>query len=182
MIDWKSMQVVPVPVSGNAITSYIAALDKQGGVEAFCFRITQPQPYPQLIAEPGATTNYYNISGVLNNPAVAEHIKTLEIDFSLNLDSYWTPLDGFYLDGLLAKMLLNGVWSFSGTPEEGKIMSVMAAGDMVGFDNPGGIAVFVCVENCPGKWFCNEGFCDYFVILFDYRQQHIWMLCHTATD
>lgn len=181
MIDWKNVAIKPVPIEGDNITRYINALDQQGSVAAFCFQIEQPRPFPSVNPEAGSAPDYYNIPGLFENPVFIEHTAELQVELPLTGIDRWAMMDGFFLDGLLTKIMLTGIWSYNGTAEEGKILATMAAADIIGFKNPGNASFYFCDSPAPGKWFCNDVFFDYFIIVFD-QQMRIWVICHTATD
>lgn len=181
IIDWQKVAIKPVPVEGKNITRYINALDEQGKVAAFCFQIDQPTPYPTVNPEAGKVPDYYNIPGLFENPVFIEHTAELEVELPFTNFEHRKKMNGFFLDGMLTKVLLTGVYSFRGTGEEGKILATMAAGDMIGFEKQDYTCFYYCENDAPGQWFANEVHCDYFIIVFD-QQKRIWVICHSATD
>lgn len=181
IIDWQKVAIKPVPVEGKNIARYINALDEQGKVAAFCFQIDQPAPYPTVSPEAGKAQDYYNIPGLFENPVFIEHTAELEVELPLTDYDRWKRMAGFFLDGLLTKILLTGVWPFEGTAEEGKILATMAVSDITGFEKVDKTFFYFCDSPAPGKWFFNEVHSDYFIIVFD-QQKRIWVICHSDTD
>lgn len=185
MIDWKNVAVKPIPISGKDIKNYIAEIEKWASVLTFCFQIDQPSPYPQIQKNTTSPAESYNLAGLFDNAVIFEHTKELQLETPVSAEHRWGWIEDVYLDGLLVKLLLAGFYpygGYSGSNAEGKILSMMAAVDIMGFDYSTNNIAFHCDDVCPGKWFYNDANCDYFTIVFDNRQKRIWMLCITATD